>query len=92
MYIVAIAWIYVALMMGVAEATNTNGTVLGGIVTFILYGILPTAIIIYIMDAPRRKRVRLAREREASELATSQKGNETQADTPKPSATPDTKL
>jgi len=43
MYIVAIAWIYVALMMSVAEATNTNGTVLGGIVTFILYGILPTA-------------------------------------------------
>lgn len=70
MYIVAIAWIYVALMMGVAEATNTNGTVLGGIVTFILYGILPTSIIIYIMDAPRRKRVRLAREREASEMAT----------------------
>jgi uncharacterized membrane protein len=69
MYIVAIAWIYVALMMGVAEATNTNGTVLGGIVTFILYGILPTSIIIYIMDAPRRKRVRLARERKASEMA-----------------------
>ena len=69
MYIVAIAWIYVALMMSVAEATNTNGTVLGGIVTFILYGILPTSIIIYIMDSPRRKRVRLAREREASEMA-----------------------
>jgi mannose/fructose/N-acetylgalactosamine-specific phosphotransferase system component IID len=92
MYIVAIAWIYVALMMGVAEATNTNGTVLGGIVTFILYGILPTAIIIYIMDAPRRKRVRLALEREASETAKSQNGHETQADTPKPSGAPDTKL
>jgi mannose/fructose/N-acetylgalactosamine-specific phosphotransferase system component IID len=62
MYIVAIAWIYVALMMGVAEATNTNGTVLGGIVTFILYGILPTSIIIYIMGAPRRKKARLASE------------------------------
>ena len=92
MYIVAIAWIYVALMMSVAEATNTNGTVLGGIVTFILYGILPTAIIIYIMDAPRRKRVRLALEREASELAKSQNGNETQAETPKPSGTTDPKL
>jgi len=92
MYIVAIAWIYVALMMSVAEAANTNGTVLGGIVTFILYGILPSAIIIYIMDAPRRKRVKLTLEREASELATSQNGNETQAETPKPSATPDPKL
>jgi mannose/fructose/N-acetylgalactosamine-specific phosphotransferase system component IID len=92
MNIVAIAWIYVALMMSVAEATNTNGTVLGGIVTFILYGILPTAIIIYIMDAPRRKRVRLALEREASETAKSQNGHETQAHTPKPSGAPDTKL
>lgn len=92
MYIVAIAWIYVALMMGVAEATNTNGTVLGGIVTFILYGILPTSIIIYIMDSPRRKRVRLARENEATELTKSQNGNETQANTPKPSAAPDPKL
>ena len=92
MYIVAIAWIYVALMMGVAEATNTNGTVLGGIVTFILYGILPTSIIIYIMDAPRHKRVRLAREHEAAELTKSQNGNETQANTPKPSAAPDPKL
>ena len=92
MYIVAIAWIYVALMMSVAEATNTNGTVLGGIVTFILYGILPTSVIIYIMDSPRRKRVRLAQEREASEMAPSQNGKETQADTPKPSADPDTKL
>ena len=92
MYIVAIAWIYVALMMGVAEATNTNGTVLGGIVTFILYGILPTSIIIYIMDSPRRKKVRLAREHEATDLAKSQNGNETQANTPKPSAAPDPKL
>ncbi len=92
MYIVAIAWIYVALMMGVAEATNTNGTVLGGIVTFILYGILPTSIIIYIMDSPRRKRVRMAREHEAIELTKLQNGNEIQANTPKPSATPDPKL
>ena len=92
MYIVAIAWIYVALMMSVAEATNTNGTVLGGIVTFILYGILPTAIIIYIMDAPRRKRVRLSLEREASEPVKSQNVHDTQANTPKPSGAPDTKL
>ena len=80
MYIVAIAWIYVALMMSVAEATNTNGTVLGGIVTFILYGILPTAIIIYIMRTPHRKRVRLALEKEALEKHALQNGDETQAE------------
>jgi mannose/fructose/N-acetylgalactosamine-specific phosphotransferase system component IID len=67
MYIVAIAWIYVALMMAVAEATNTNGSLLGGIVTFILYGILPTSIIIYILGAPQRKKAKLASEKSASD-------------------------
>jgi mannose/fructose/N-acetylgalactosamine-specific phosphotransferase system component IID len=84
MYIVAIAWIYVALMMSVAEATNTNGTVLGGIVTFILYGILPTAIIIYIMGTPQRKRARLALEKAASEEKPLQNGDETRSETPTP--------
>jgi hypothetical protein len=56
MYIVAIAWMYVALMMAVAEATNTNGTFLGAIVTFILYGLLPVALVVYLMRSPGRKR------------------------------------
>jgi mannose/fructose/N-acetylgalactosamine-specific phosphotransferase system component IID len=63
MYIVPIAWLYVALMMSVAEATNTNGSILGGILTFILYGILPTSIIVYVMGAPNRKKARLAAEK-----------------------------
>jgi hypothetical protein len=62
MYIVPIAWIYVTLMMSVAEASNTNGTVLGAIVTFILYGILPTALMVYLMGAPRRNKARKAKE------------------------------
>jgi len=73
MYIVPIAWLYVALMMSVAEATNTNGSVLGGIVTFILYGILPTAIIVYIMGTPQRKKARLALEQ--AEMAAKQEQN-----------------
>ena len=84
MYIVVIAWIYVALMMSVAEAANTNGSVLGGIVTFILYGILPTAIIIYIMGTPQRKRARLALEKAASEEKPLQNGDETRSETPTP--------
>ena len=31
MYLVAIAWLYVALMMALAEATSTQGTVLGAL-------------------------------------------------------------
>ena len=56
MYIVPIAWIYVALMMSVAEATNSNGTVLGACFTFLLYGLLPTGLMLYIMGTPGRKR------------------------------------
>jgi hypothetical protein len=67
MYIVPIAWLYVALMMSVAEATNTNGTVLGAVVTFLLYGLLPIALVVYLMDAPRRRRANKAKE--AAELA-----------------------
>jgi hypothetical protein len=32
MWIVAIAWMYVALMMALAEATSTQGSVLGAII------------------------------------------------------------
>ncbi|MDZ7936820.1 MAG: hypothetical protein U5M53_00490 [Rhodoferax sp.] len=62
MYIIPIAWLYVALMMSVAEATNSNGTVLGAIVTFVLYGALPIALMLYFMGTPARKRALRARE------------------------------
>jgi hypothetical protein len=63
MYLVAIAWIYVALMMAVAEATNTNGTVMGAIVTFVLYGLVPVSIVMYLLGSPSRNKARKARER-----------------------------
>jgi UDP-N-acetylmuramoylalanine-D-glutamate ligase len=67
MYLVVIAWIYVVLMMSVAEATNTNGTLLGAIVTFFLYGVGPAALVAYLMGTPARKRA--IKKREAEELA-----------------------
>ncbi len=63
MYLVAIAWIYVALMMAVAEATNTNGTVIGAIVTFVLYGVVPVSIVMYLLGTPSRNKARKAQER-----------------------------
>ena len=81
MYIVPIAWLYVALMMSVAEATNTNGTILGGILTFILYGILPISIIVYVMGAPNRKKARLAAEEAQDKLTQLQNDDKT---SPKP--------
>ena len=40
MYLVAIGWIYVVLMMAVVEAMSSQGTLLGACVTFVLYGLL----------------------------------------------------
>lgn len=62
MYLIVIGWMYVVLMMSVAEATNTTGSVLGAIVTFFLYGLLPVAIIVYVMRTPQRRRAIKARE------------------------------
>ncbi len=62
MYIVPIAWLYVALMMAVAEASNSNGTVLGATVTFVLYGLAPVLLVLYLIGTPGRKRAIKARE------------------------------
>ena len=67
MYIVAIAWIYVVLMMSITERS-----VIAGIMTFLLYGLLPLVVILYLMGAPQRKRNRrkaenMQREAEAAE-------------------------
>ncbi len=66
MYLVPIAWLYVVVMMSVAEATNTNGSLLGALITFVLYGVVPVGLILYFMAAPGRKRA--IRAREAAEL------------------------
>ncbi len=65
MHLVAIAWMYVVLMMAIAEALSSQGTVLGAVITFILYGVLPLAIVLYILGTPARKRA--LRRREAQE-------------------------
>jgi hypothetical protein len=62
MYIVVIGWLYVSMMMAVAEATNTTGTVLGAIFTFVLYGVLPVSLVVYLMATPARKKAIRARE------------------------------
>lgn len=60
MHLVAIAWIYVVLMMAVAEALSSQGTVLGAVITFVLYGVLPLSIVLYIIGTPARRRARRA--------------------------------
>lgn len=67
MYLIVIGWLYVSLMMAVAEATNSTGTVIGGMITFVLYGLIPMALVVYLMGAPlRRKKIKA---QEAAERA-----------------------
>jgi len=67
--IVLIAWLYVALMMALAEATHSQGTVLGAIFTFVLFGVGPVALVAYIMGAPGRRKLRQQQEAEAIKQA-----------------------
>ena len=62
MRLIAIGWGYVVLMMVLAEALGPGGTVLGAIVTLLLYGVLPMAIVLYIGGTRARARTRRARE------------------------------
>ena len=64
MLIVAVAWIYVVLLMAFTEPT-----VVAGIMTFSLYCVLPLGILFYLTGSGRRKRARAAREQAARERA-----------------------
>lgn len=61
-HLVLIAWIYVALMMAIAEATHSQGSLLGAIVTLLLYGVGPAALVMYLLGAPGRRRAIKAKE------------------------------
>lgn len=58
MYLIAIAWMYVVLMMALAEALSSQGSVLGAIFTVLLYGLLPLSVVLYIVGTPGRRKAR----------------------------------
>ena len=53
MYIIAIAWLYVTLLMALTETSWV-----AGVMTFLFYGLLPLSILLYLMGTPERKRRR----------------------------------
>ena len=67
MHVVALAWIFVVILMVAAEASSTQGTLLGAFVTLLLYGVLPLTIVMYLLGTPARRRAR--RLRDAAEAA-----------------------
>lgn len=62
MYLVAIAWLYVTVMMALAEAISPGGNVGGAFVTLMLYGVGPLALVLYIMGTKARRRAQKAKE------------------------------
>lgn len=60
MYIVAIAWLYVVLLAAVSDSS-----IIGGVLTFVFWGVGPLALFLWLVGTP-------ARHRRASPLAGSE--------------------
>jgi membrane protein implicated in regulation of membrane protease activity len=61
LYLIAIAWIYVVLLMSLAESS-----LIAGIMTFIFYCVIPLSLVLYILSSPARKRQ--IKEREKAQI------------------------
>lgn len=51
MYIIAIAWLYVIILMAATESNLT-----AGILTLVLYGVAPLALFLWLFGTPYRRR------------------------------------
>jgi hypothetical protein len=51
MYVVAIAWLYVIIIMAATEPSVT-----GAVMTFIWYGVFPLALFLWLVGTPQRRR------------------------------------
>jgi hypothetical protein len=69
MYLIVIGWLYVTLLMALAEAFSSQGSVLGAIITFVFYGLLPMALVVYLMGTPLRRKAIHQQEQQARQAA-----------------------
>lgn len=53
MYIVAIGWLYVTALMAL-----TASSLVGGVMTFVFYGVLPCGLLLWLLGTPQRRRNR----------------------------------
>ena len=67
MYLIAIAWLYVVVLMAVVEAASPQGSLLGAFFTLMLYGALPLGLLLFIAGTPARRRMRHRAEAEAQQ-------------------------
>ena len=57
MYLIAIGWLYVTLLMALTE-----GSVVAGVLSFVFYGLAPTALLMWLLGTTARRRRRAQRE------------------------------
>ena len=60
MYIIAIAWLYVTILMAASEAS-----LVAGVLTFVFYGLAPLALLLWLLGTPQRRRNQRARDASA---------------------------
>lgn len=75
MYIVAIGWLYVAIL-----AAATERTLVGGAFTFLFYGLLPCALVMWLAGSRARRQRRRHQESLADQGARNDDRPDSQAD------------
>lgn len=65
MYIVAIAWLYVTVLMAASETT-----LIAGFLSFLFYGFLPLALLLWLFGTPQRRRAQRRSELAAQKVET----------------------
>lgn len=68
MYVIAIAWLYVTVLMAATEPNLT-----AGVLTFVCYGLLPLALLLWLLGTPQRRRKTRAAEANAAGDAAAEK-------------------
>lgn len=66
MYIIAIGWLYVTVLMALTETS-----LIAGVLTLLFYGLLPVSLLLWLLSSPVRRQRR--RYREALEEAAADK-------------------
>ena len=64
MYIIAIAWLYVATLMAATEKS-----IAAGLLTFIFYGLLPCALLLWLLGVKHRRFKRAQHDKHAEETS-----------------------
>ena len=76
MYIIAIAWLYITVLMAATEKTIT-----AGVLTFTFYGLLPCALLLWTLGVNHRRFKKHQQSLRQESLLEEEVGNQDGADT-----------